>query len=228
MRINKPKRVIIVLVLLVAALFIYVEAVNRNSKNMTGRQKILKAVYPVFIGISKLFGGHKENTNASAIAPPVSFYSLQTTANDGKEMNFENLKGKKILIVNTASDCGYTAQYDDLQKLYEQYKDKLVIVGFPANDFKEQEKGTDEDIAKFCKINYGVTFPLAKKSSVIKSPQQNIIFEWLSNKSKNGWNNQQPTWNFSKYLINENGVLMNYFDPSVSPLSRDVIEAIGK
>jgi glutathione peroxidase len=208
-------------------LFIYVEAVNRNSKNMTGRQKILKAIYPVFMGISKLFGG-KEKTNTAAIAPPVSFYSLQTFVNDGKQMNFENFKGKKILIVNTASDCGYTAQYDDLQKLYEEYKDKLIIIGFPANDFKEQEKGTDEDIAKFCKINYGVSFPLAKKSSVIKSPQQNIVFEWLSNKNKNGWNNQQPAWNFSKYLINENGVLMNYFDPSVSPLSNDVTEAIAK
>jgi glutathione peroxidase len=229
MQANKPKRVIIVLLLLSAVLFIYVEAVNRNSKSMTVRQKVLKAIYPALMGISKLFGDHnKEKTNTSIMPPPVSFYSLQTIANDGKEMSFEKFKGKKILLVNTASDCGYTAQYDDLQKLYEQYNNKLVIIGFPANDFKEQEKGTDEDIAKFCKINYGVSFPLAKKSSVIKSPQQNAVFEWLSNKNKNGWNNQQPTWNFSKYLVNENGVLMNYFDPSLSPLSNDVIEAIGK
>ncbi len=194
---------------------------------MTGKQKIAKAIYPALMAITKLFGG-KEKSNPNAIAPPVSFYNLQTIANDGKQMSFENLKGKKILIVNTASDCGYTAQYDDLQKLHEQYKDKLIIIGFPANDFKEQEKGTDEDIAQFCKINYGVTFPLAKKSSVIKSAEQNNVFEWLSNKNKNGWNDQQPTWNFSKYLINENGVLMNYFDPSISPLSKDVTEAIAK
>jgi glutathione peroxidase len=226
---NKLKRFIIVLLLLVAAFYIYVEAANRNSKNMTSRQKVLKAIYPVFIGISKLFGaGNKEKTNSSGIPPVVPFYSLRTIANDGKEMDFKKMKGKKILLVNTASDCGYTAQYDDLQKLYEKYNDKLIIIGFPANDFKEQEKGTDEDIAEFCKINYGVSFLLAKKSSVIKSPQQNAVFEWLSNKNKNGWNNQQPTWNFSKYLVNEDGVLTNYFDPAVSPLSNEVTEAIAK
>ena len=194
---------------------------------MTGKQKIAKAIYPALMGITKLFGG-KEKSNTESIVPPVSFYNLQTIANDGKQLSFENLKGKKILIVNTASDCGYTAQYDDLQKLYEQYKDKLIVIGFPSNDFKEQEKGSDEDIAQFCKINYGVTFPLAKKSSVIKSAEQNAVFEWLSNKNKNGWNEQQPTWNFSKYLINEKGVLMNYFDPSISPLSKDVTDAIAK
>lgn len=227
MKINKPKRAITILLLTIAGLFIYFEIANLNSINMNGKQKIAKALYPVLMGVSKLFGG-KEKSNTNVVAPPVSFYNLQTVKNDGKEMSFENLKGKKILIVNTASDCGYTAQYDDLQKLYEQYKDKLVIIGFPANDFKEQEKGSDEDIAQFCKVNFGVTFPLAKKSSVIKSPDQNTVFEWLSNKNKNGWNDQQPTWNFSKYLINENGVLMNYFDPSISPLSKDVTEAIAK
>lgn len=227
MNINKSKRILLILLLTVATLLMYFQIVNINSKNMTGKQKIAKAMYPVLMGITKLFGG-KEKSNAGAIAPPVSFYNLKTIANDGKQMSFENFKGKKILIVNTASDCGYTAQYDDLQKLYEQYKDKLIVIGFPANDFKEQEKGTDEDIAQFCKINYGVTFPLAKKSSVIKSDEQNNVFEWLSNKNKNGWNDQQPTWNFSKYLINENGILMNYFDPSISPLSKDVTEAIAK
>ena len=227
MNINKSKRVLIILLLLIACPFIYFEIANINSKHMTGKQKIAKAIYPALMVITKLFGS-KEKSNVNVIAPAVSFYNLKTIANDGKQMSFENLKGKKILIVNTASDCGYTAQYDDLQKLYEQYKDKLIIIGFPANDFKEQEKGTDEDIAQFCKINYGVTFPLARKSSVIKSPEQNNVFEWLSNKNKNGWNDQQPTWNFSKYLINENGLLMNYFDPSVSPLSKDVTEAIAK
>ena len=227
MNINKPMRAVLIVVLLLVCSFIYFEIININSKQMTVKQKVAKAMYPVFMGITKLFGG-TEKSNKDAVVPPVSFYSLKTIANDGKQLGFENLKGKKILIVNTASDCGYTAQYDDLQKLYEQYKDKLVVIGFPANDFKEQEKGTDEDIAQFCKINYGVTFPLAKKSSVIKSPEQNTVFEWLSNKTKNGWNDQQPTWNFSKYLINENGVLMNYFAPSISPLSKDVTEAIAQ
>ena len=132
-----------------------------------------------------------------------------------------------MLLVNTASDCGYTGQYDELQKLYEEYQNKLIVIGFPANDFKEQEKGSDEEIAQFCKINYGVTFPLIKKSSVIKGNSQNEVYQWLSNKNLNGWNDQQPTWNFSKYLINEEGALTNYFAPFISPLSKDVIAAIN-
>ncbi|WP_315818648.1 glutathione peroxidase [Paraflavitalea speifideaquila] len=130
--------------------------------------------------------------------------------------------------MNTASDCGYTNQYEDLQKLYETYKDKLVIIGFPANDFHEQEKGNDEEIAQFCKVNFGVSFPLAKKSVVIKSPEQNPVFGWLTHKALNGWNEQEPSWNFSKYLVNERGVLTHYFDPSVSPTSNVVITAIAK
>ena len=141
-------------------------------------------------------------------------------------MNFEKFRGKKVLLVNTASDCGYTGQYDELEKLYKQFQNKLVILGFPANDFKEQEKGTDEEIAQFCKINYGVTFPLIKKSSVIRGTEQNEVFQWLSDKSKNGWNDQQPTWNFAKYLVNENGVLTNYFAPSLSPLDETIVNAI--
>ena len=107
------------------------------------------------------------------------------------------------MLVNTASNCGYTDQYDDLQKLHEQFQNKFVILGFPANDFKEQEKGNDEDIAQFCKINFGVTFPLMQKTSVIKSADQNAVFKWLTDSTNNGWNNKQPSWNFSKYLINE-------------------------
>jgi glutathione peroxidase len=218
-----------VLLVLSGVIFLYVTAVNKNSKNMTGRQKIIKAIYPALMGISRLFGRRgKEKSNPSVAKAPVSFYSLTAIGNDGKEMRFETWKGKKILIVNTASDCGYTPQYTELQQLYEQYHDKLIIIGFPANDFKEQEKGTDEEIAKFCQLNYGVRFPLAQKSSVIRSPLQNPVFNWLSDKNKNGWNNQQPTWNFSKYLINEDGVLINYFDPSISPLSEEMITAIGQ
>jgi glutathione peroxidase len=112
--------------------------------------------------------------------------------------------------------------------LSKQYKDKLVVIGFPANDFKEQEKGTDAAIAEFCKKNFGVTFPLMQKSVVIKSPLQNPVFQWLTDSARNGWNNKNPTWNFSKYLVNENGVLTNYFDPSVSPLNSEVLNAIDK
>ena len=119
--------------------------------------------------------------------------------------------------MNTASDCGYTAQYDDLQKMYMENKDKLIILGFPSNDFGNQEKGNDEEIAQFCKINFGITFPLMKKTVVKKTSAQNSVFRWLTDKKENGWNDHQPDWNFSKYFVNEEGILTHYFGPSISP-----------
>lgn len=224
---RKLKRLIIVLLLLITVFVVYVEIVNRNSKNMTYRQKVLKAVYPAFMWITKLTGTNtKKMKNESAKSPVVSFYDLSATQIDGKELKFADFKGKKLLLVNTASDCGYTNQYADLQKLYDQFKNKLLVIGFPANDFKEQEKGTDEEIAQFCQKNYGVTFPVMKKSVVIKSAQQNPVYQWLTDSSKNGWCNQQPSWNFSKYMVDENGVLTNYFDPSVSPLSNEITDKL--
>jgi len=196
---------------------------------MTGRQKILKAVYPLFTGYKKLFGkSTKVLSNKNNTQPVHSFYDLSVELNDGNLLRFDSLKGKKVLLVNTASDCGYTAQYNELEELYEKYKNQIVVIGFPANDFKQQEKGTDEEIAEFCRKNFGVTFPLAKKGTVIKSNDQEKVFQWLTNKNQNGWNDKQPSWNFSKFLINEQGILTNYFDPAISPLSTDVVEAIRK
>lgn len=223
---RKLKRILIVILVLIAAFAVYVEVANRNSKNMTYRQKVLKAIYPMIMWWTKLTGKNSKKLANNNAAPPVSFYSLETVTNSGDTVNFDAYKGKKVMLVNTASDCGYTNQYTDLQKLSEQYKDKLVVLGFPANDFKEQEKGTDEEIATFCRANFGVTFPLMKKSVVIRSPDQNPVFQWLTDSAKNGWNRKAPSWNFSKYLVNENGVLTNYFDPSVSPLNKDVTDAI--
>ena len=171
-----------------------------------------------------------ENRNLEGginVVPTMPFYNLSATLNNGIEFSFENLKGKKVLIVNTASDCGYTNQYSELQELHKKYQQQLTIIAFPSNDFKEQEKGADEEIAKFCQLNFGVSFPLAKKSIVLRTANQNKIFEWLTDKKLNGWNEQQPSWNFSKYLINEKGVLTHYFDPAVSPLSVEVIKAIN-
>ena len=223
------KRTLIVLLLLAIAFWSYVEIVNRNSNHMTVRQKFLKAVYPVFTGYKRLFGkSTKVLANEKNVSPVNSFYTLSVQLNNGAELRFDSLRGKKVLLVNTASDCGYTAQYDDLEKLYEQEKDKLVVIGFPANDFKHQEKGSDEEIAAFCKTNFNISFPLAKKSTVIKTDQQNPVFKWLTDKNQNGWNNRQPSWNFSKYLVNEQGVLINYFDPAISPLSREIESAIIK
>ncbi len=222
---GKLKRIFIVLILFILAFAVYVEIANRNSKNMTYRQKVLKAVYPVFMWFSKLTGKDTKGLSNNR-QPPISFYSLKGVKNNGDTLDFGSLKGKKVMLVNTASDCGYTNQYNDLQKLSEHYKDKLVVIGFPANDFKEQEKGSNEEIAKFCKLNFGVTFPLMGKSSVIKSTQQNTVYQWLTDSAKNGWNNKPPSWNFTKYLINEKGVLTNYFASSISPMSNEVMKAI--
>ncbi|HVF80468.1 MAG TPA: glutathione peroxidase [Flavisolibacter sp.] len=195
---------------------------------MTIRQRILKMVYPLLATIGKAGGKEKIRSNQQATVPQLPFYSIPVQLNNGRQLSLQSLKGKKILIVNTASDCGYTAQYAELQKLYDHAIENLEIIGFPANDFKEQEKGSDEEIAKFCSVNFGVSFPLAKKSSVIKSAGQHPVFMWLSDKTKNGWNEKAPEWNFSKYLLNEEGVLTHYFPPSVSPLSTEVITAVNQ
>ena len=224
---SKLKKILVVLSVLVLIFWAYVEIVNHNSRQMTSKQKILKAIYPLVTGMSKLFGkNNRVISNEKNMNSKVSFYDLSIEKNDGGKIQMKDLQGKKILLVNTASNCGYTGQYEELQKLYQQYNDKLVVIGFPANDFNEQEKGTDEEIASFCKVNFGVSFPLAKKTVVIKDSTQNPVFQWLTNKEKNGWNDQQPTWNFSKYLVNEKGVLTHYFDPSVSPFDAKVLEAI--
>lgn len=194
---------------------------------MTYRQKVLKAVYPAWMWWARMTGKNAKELSGTT-PPPVSFYSFKGTLNNGSELDFSSLKGKKVLLVNTASNCGYTNQYKDLQQLSEQFSDKLVVIGFPANDFREQEKGSDEEIARFCQVNYGVTFPLMKKSTVIKNDQQNPVFRWLTDSAWNGWNNQAPTWNFTKYLVDEEGRLVNYFGSSIPPLSDDVTGAIRK
>ncbi len=216
------------LLFMLAVVFIgYVEIINQNSKNMTYRQKVLKAVYPAWMWLSRLTGKNNTKLENEKKAPPVSFYTLKGTLNNGDQFDFRALKGKKILIVNTASNCGYTDQYEDLQSVFSQHGSNLMVIGFPSNDFKEQEKGSDEEIAAFCKLNYGVSFPLMKKSAVKKGNDQNEVYQWLTDPAKNGWNSQAPEWNFSKYLVNEEGVLTHYFGPSVSPAAEKVKEAIG-
>ena len=198
-----------------------------NSKQMTLKQKLLKAVYPVFLWLSKK--SSKENeviVNKTAI-PAISFYSLTDTLITGMPFSFEQLKGKMVMLVNTASDCGYTQQYDDLQKLQQQYQNTLLIIGFPSNDFQQQEKGDDKSIATFCKLNYGITFPLMKKSIVIKTPAQNKTYQWLTDKQQNGWNEKGPSWNFCKYLVDENGKLTHFFSAAIEPLGIEVQDALS-
>ena len=144
---------------------------------------------------------------------------------DGKEVDYTQFKGKKVLIVNTASECGYTPQYEDLEKLYETYKDKLVILGFPANNFGGQEPGTNEEIKEFCKSKYSVTFPMFEKISVLGDDMA-PLYKWLTSKDMNGWNEQQPKWNFNKYLLDENGNLIKYYSSAVKPMSDDIVSQL--
>lgn len=156
-----------------------------------------------------------------------SIYDYKVEALDGSTIDFSDFKGKKILIVNTASKCGYTPQYEGLQELYEQNKDKLVIVGFPSNNFGFQEPGSDEEIAAFCQKNYGVTFPMAAKISV-KGSKMAPIYHWLTKKEYNDYEDSSVKWNFQKYLIDENGNLIAIFSSKVKPQSEELLNALNK
>lgn len=178
---------------------------------------LIASSYPLRMKISKLTGmGINVSENQSSKVAPVSFFSLKATTNSGNEISFEKYSGKKVLIVNLASQCGYTPQYTELEQLNQQNKN-LVILGFPSNNFGSQEPGTDDDIAQFCKINYGVTFQLFKKDTVTGKNKQ-PVYQWLSDPNKNGWNNKEPQWNFYKYLIDEKGNLSKIFSSSVAPV----------
>jgi glutathione peroxidase len=154
-----------------------------------------------------------------------SIHSFIVKGLDGKQIDFASFKGKKILVVNTASKCGYTPQYESLEKVYEQYKNKLVIIGFPCNQFGGQEPGSNEEIAAFCKKNYGVTFPLADKIDV-KGATMAPIYQWLTQKSKNGVVDANISWNFNKFLLDENGKMIAYFPSNVKPDSEEILSRV--
>ena len=147
----------------------------------------------------------------------LTFYDYEAQAIDGLTINMEKYRGKKILIVNVASKCGFTPQYKDLQVLHEIYGDNLAVLGFPSNDFFWQEPGTSVEIQKFCQINYGVTFQMFEKIHV-KGKNQHPIYKWLSDSNLNGWNDHAPSWNFCKYLVDEKGILLKYFSMRTAPI----------
>lgn len=161
------------------------------------------------------------NFNPPKIVAASSIYEFKVEALDGSTIDFSKFKGKKILVVNTASKCGLTPQYDGLEKLYTTYKDKLVIVGFPANNFGGQEPGTNTEIGEFCKKNYGVSFPMAAKISV-KGDDTAPIYKWLCSKTENGVLDAEIKWNFGKFLLDENGHLITYFPSKVEPMSEEL------
>lgn len=150
-----------------------------------------------------------------------SIHGFKVEALEGGTIDFSTFKGKKILVVNTASQCGYTPQYKELETLYEKYKDKLVIIGFPANNFGGQEPGSNTEIKAFCEKNYGVTFPMAAKVSV-KGDDMAPIYQWLTQKSQNGVLDTEIKWNFNKFLIDENGKMVAYFPSKVTPMSEEI------
>ena len=154
-----------------------------------------------------------------------SFYDFEMKDLDGNSVDFSSFKGKKVLIVNVASKCGYTPQYEGLQELHENFGDKVTIIAFPANNFGGQEPGSNEEIKDFCSANYGVTFPVFEKISV-KGFDKHPIYRWLSDPKQNGWNSEEPSWNFCKYLLDEKGELLKYYPSSVTPLDEDIINTI--
>jgi glutathione peroxidase len=168
---------------------------------------------------------------SSAVSKPGTSFQTQTIYDfkveslNGGTIDFADFKGKKILIVNTASKCGFTPQYEGLEALYKKYQDRLVIVGFPANNFFSQEPGSNQDIESFCKKNYGVTFPMAAKISV-KGSSMAPIYRWLCNKSENGVMDAKISWNFNKFLIDENGKLIAHFKSKVKPMSEEIISKL--
>ena len=168
----------------------------------------------------------QNNIKAMESQTPVqtqTIYQFKVTDLYGKEFDFSTLKGKKLLIVNTASECGLTPQYKDLEAIYKKYKDKnFVIIGFPANNFGSQEPGSNEQIAKFCQMNYGVTFPMMSKISV-KGKDIHEVYQFLTQKDKNGLQDSQVEWNFQKYLINEEGELIKVLSPSVLPTDTEIV-----
>lgn len=163
------------------------------------------------------------NENMNTETQIKTIYKFKVKDLYGKEFDFTSLKGKKILIVNTASECGLTPQYKDLEAIYEKYKNKnFIIVGFPANNFGSQEPGSNEQIAKFCQLNYGVTFPMMSKISV-KGNDKHPVYQFLTQKSKNGLQDSEVEWNFQKYLINEEGELVKVLSPRVLPTDAAIV-----
>lgn len=156
-----------------------------------------------------------------AAAQTSSIHQFKVPALDGGTIDFSAFKGKKILVVNTASECGFTRQYEGLEALYKKYGDKLVVVGFPANNFGGQEPGSNEEISSFCKKNYGVSFPMAAKISV-KGEDVAPVYRWLCNKKENGVLDAVVSWNFNKFLLDEEGRLLQHFESRVTPLSEEI------
>lgn len=160
----------------------------------------------------------------SVLMAQKSFHDFKVTDIEGNPFDLSRLKGKKVLVVNTASKCGLTPQYEDLEKLYREYADRdFVIIGFPSNDFAGQEPGSNREIAEFCQKNYGVTFPMMSRITV-KGDDIHPVYKWLTEKSENGVEDSRVAWNFQKYMIDENGNVVGHVPPRKKPHTGEIIE----
>ncbi len=155
------------------------------------------------------------------------FFDFKMRSIDGEEVAFSQFKDKKVIVLNVASECGYTPQYADWEKFYKENKEKVVVLGFPCNQFMGQESGDNAAIKSFCQKNYGVTFPMFEKVDV-KGDKKSPLYAWLTDKSQNGWNEQEPSWNFCKYLINEKGELVEFFASKITPENAEFQAAFKK
>jgi glutathione peroxidase len=191
----------------------------------------MKIAYSVILLLTSCFGsGSIQSRPEEAVVQSEassSFYDFKIPTLEGDTIDFSKYKGKKVLIVNVASKCGNTPQYSDLQKLHEQYGNKVTILGFPSGDFLNQEHGSSKEIREFCTKNYGVTFQLFEKIKV-KGTGKHPLYQWLTDKKLNGWNEAEPNWNFAKYLINEKGELVKFFPAKTNPMGPEILEAISK
>ena len=153
------------------------------------------------------------------------FYNLTAKSIDGEIINFSQYKGKKILIVNVASKCGYTPQYEDLQVLHNKYSDKVTILAFPSNNFGFQEPGSNDEIIEFCESKYGIEFQIFEKTDV-RGKTSHPVYKWLSSSERNGWNDKSPRWNFFKYLVSKNGKLEGVYSSSINPLDKEILDFV--
>jgi len=189
--------------------------------------KIISILILTLIGVFGVWKFLMALKPVTVVNPPVSSSSSAIMKmciaglNAKSKVCFKDFEGKKMLLVNVASECGYTKQYADLEKLYTQYKDKLVIIGFPCNQFGGQEPGTEEEIEQFCSSKFSVTFPLTTKIDV-KDGNQHPIYKWLTAKSENGVGDYKVTWNFNKFLLDENGQLIGYFSSKINPMDSTI------
>jgi len=199
------------------------------------RKYVITIFATLFLGAIALYSMYSTQTN-KVIVRPMENTTIDSTASsifqftvnslDGKPVSLEQFKGKKIILLNVASECGFTPQYADWQKFYDANKESVVVLGFPANDFGAQEPGSAAEIGSFCQKNYGVTFPMFEKVSV-KGESQAPLYKWLTDPAQNGWNSQAPSWNFCKYIVDENGKLTHFFASNVKPDNAQFMEAMG-